>query len=180
MISLKPKSKLNLLSLLSGLLVLIILITPFTAWAEEAASPTFESLVGELTTRSYKDKERIISELAQLDDERVLAAFSAMLKSKLFYRKSDKLIVIVKNAEDGYQITNVVTGESLGVVGKRKVKKVSVNNKLRRVLSGEIAKLSLKSSKAQVRLSAVNDMIRNLDDDVIGLLRTALQNEKDA
>ena len=175
----KLKFNLNVITLLSGIFLLVFFVS-FVAQAESNEQPAgFAEVVGKLTTNDYKEKESIIVELSRLGDERVLDVFATMLKGDLYYRKSDQTIVRIKSVEDGYQVFDVVTGEDLGVVGTRKVKKVSVNNKLRRMLSAEIAKLSLSSSRASVRLSAVNDLLSNLDESAVALLRTALIKEQD-
>lgn len=143
----------------------------------EETTDSFQTIIGKLTSRDYKEKEEIINELAALDDPRVLATFRAMLKSELFYRKSDKTIVRIEKVEEGYHIFAIQSGQDLGVVGKRKVKKVSVNNKLRGILRGQIARLSLNSQDPDIRLDAVNIILGSLDENAIALLRTRLERE---
>ena len=177
------KTNLNLQLILGCIILLLMMLVPFIASAEENINTEnplgFAEVVAKLTTRDYEEKEAIIKELSELNDERVLGTFRAMLNSDLYYRKKDKVIVRVNSTEEGYQIFDIVTGEDLGEVGKRKVKKVSVNNKLRRILSAEIAKLSLDSPRPAVRLSAVDELLGNLDEAAVTLLREALQKEQD-
>ncbi len=147
--------------------------------AELDESVSFESIIPKLVTKSYQEKEIIISELSALEDVRILPVYKEMLEGKLYYAKKTNKIVFIREVSDGLAITDVVSNEDLGVVGKRELKKVKVNNKLRGMLRGEIAKLSIKSKDSMVRQAAVIELIRDLDVESIGLLRSALQVEKD-
>jgi urea transport system permease protein len=62
---------------------------------------------------------------------------------------------------DGYEIKSVIEGENLGVIGSRKVRKISINNELRTLLRGVLAELSLRSEDVAVRLAAAKDLIRS-------------------
>ncbi len=149
-----------------------------TAPAIEESTPVgFESIVLKLTTKSYREKQGIIAELTALDDERVRPVLKEMLEGRLHYTKDKVHIVFIKDVEDGYEITDVVNAESLGVVGTRDVKKVKVNNTLRGILRGEIAKLSLKSKNDEIRRMAVIELLQDPDEQTVGLLRAMLTAE---
>ena len=79
----------------------------------------------------------------------------------MYYTKADEQLVYAFSHPDGYQITSVIDGEKLGVIGSRKVRKISINNELRTVLRGVLAELSLRSDDVAVRLSAAKDLIRS-------------------
>ena len=101
-----------------------------------------------------------------------------MLEGRLHHTKQDKKVVYIKHHEEGYEVFDVISAESYGVMDKRKVKKIKVNNTLRGMLRGLIARLNLKSKSAQVREAAVISLIQNLDADNIVLLREMFEIER--
>ena len=73
-------------------------------------------------------------------------------KVDLFYIKKDKRMVFVQEEEKGLRLTDALSSEDLGVVSKRKVKKVTINNRLRKQLKLEISTLQLSNADpAQAR-----------------------------
>jgi urea transport system permease protein len=156
------------------------LLFPVSLWASETGqAATYESIVPQLVTGSYQEKESLISQLSALEDERLVPLFGEMMEGRLHYTKQDSRIVFISEAADGYALRDAVTDQDLGVVGKRELKKVRVNNKLRGMLRGEIAKLSLKSKRASVREAAVIELLQDLDPESTGLLRGMLPREQD-
>ena len=73
-----------------------------------------------------------------------------------------------------------MTGEKLQITEKSDLHKIGINNKMRNMLGVEIAKLSLSSKDAAVRLKAVKEMVSSLDPDSIRLLREQQTKEQDA
>ncbi len=154
------------------------------AWCENAQAleteTGFEELVGQLTERSFNKKTKTVENIATLEDERVLPVLEALMAGKLYYQKSDKRIVFVESTESGYQITAVDTGEDLGEVGKRDVKKVSTNNKLRKLLRTQIAGTKLQNKSAQIRLAAANDLIKTPSPEFKQVLEESIDKERDS
>ncbi|MCG6862673.1 MAG: urea ABC transporter permease subunit UrtB, partial [Chromatiaceae bacterium] len=117
--------------------------------------------------------------IAASGDERAPQVLDALLSGRLFYRKSDKLVVYAETATDGYRITDALSGKSLGDVGQRDLKKISVNNKMRRQLRAAIARLTLGHADPGVRLDAVQEMMSRLDADAAEQLRERMEVEQD-
>ena len=140
--------------------------------------PSFTQLVSTLTTKKFDEKAEIIQNIQLANHERSLLILKSLLGGKIYYKKDDKTIVIAKIDGKQADITNAVTGESLGTVAKKKIKKVGINNKLRRTLNQAIAKLSLQDIDADVRKSAVIEMFKSIDDDNALLLKEVLVTEK--
>ena len=162
------------------LLVLLNLICVTPVWAEIAdESTSFESLIGELTAKSFKKKAKTVEAISALDDERVLPVMEAMLAGDLYYRKSDDKIVIKADAESGYLITDVLTGTEIGEVGKREVKKISTNNHLRKKLRTQIAGYKLLSKKTDIRLTAADDLIKTPSPEFLEVLQKSIEKEKE-
>lgn len=148
--------------------------------AEQTITDPFLEAIEELKQRSFKKKGKAIEKLQTVDDPRVIKVFSYMLKGKLYYRKDDKIVVFADKQETDYAITNAISGDSLGTVPKSKLKKITANNKLRKQLRGAIAQLSLGSTDADVRLSAVKEMLRDPKPEIADMLRTAIPKEPDS
>ncbi|MCP5014989.1 MAG: urea ABC transporter permease subunit UrtB [Ketobacter sp.] len=161
------------------LLVLLSLICVTPVWAAEDGTG-FESLIGELTESSFKKKAKAIEAIAALEDERVLPVMESLLAGDLYYKKSDKRIVFTAEAESGYTITDVISGEVLGDVGKREVKKVATTNALRKQLRTQIAGYKLLSKKVDIRMAAADDLIKTPSPEFLGALQTAIEKERDA
>jgi urea transport system permease protein len=151
----------------------------FPGVAEEGASSEFELLVNQLHVNSYSQKEAIIYKIAAIKDSRKVTILQTMQDGDLYYREQDKKIVIRKKSADQYRIIDVLNKKSLGLVDSAAIKKVKVNNKLRRILRGIIARLSLEDESKKVRLAAVYNIQKNINDSGATLLREALPAEKD-
>ncbi|MGD8641634.1 MAG: urea ABC transporter permease subunit UrtB [Gammaproteobacteria bacterium] len=183
----------NLKWIFIGVLSFLALITINTSLAEDtitnAANPVatdttpadpFLSAVEDLKQRSFSKKGKAVEQLRTLDDPRILKILKYMLGSDLYYRKDDKRVVFVDKTEDGYEITDVISGESLGKEKKSKLKKIIVNNRLRKQLRAAIAQINLNSKDADVRLGAVKEMLRDASPEVAGMLRNAIEKETDS
>ncbi len=173
-ITIKMLSKFTLILLLSSLL------TGFSL-AEEInndAEMSFSELVASLTTKKFDQKAIIIKKIRQTEHQRSLTILSKLLDGKVYYKKDDKLVVIADIENKKATITNASTGEPLGEIAKKKLKKVGINNKLRRTLNLSIAQLSLADTDATVRKSAAVEMFKNMDDETSIILKQRLTVEK--
>lgn len=144
----------------------------------ESDEAGFESLSTELATSSFKKKGKAVEGIVKLDDERVLPLLETMLAGDLYYRKDDDHIVTVEAVEDGYQLTSVLTGEDLGVAGKRDVKKISTNNRLRKQLRTQIAGYKLQNKSKAVRMTAAEDLIKTPSPEFLQDLNAAIEKEE--
>ncbi len=167
----------------SILLFLVSLVFSNISFAESAVesidSPAeFSNTLELLLSKSYKDKEQAIEKLVSTKDERVKKILEAMLNARLFYTKQDKKIVIGVKQDDDYLITDQLTQKQIGTVSKSDLKRIRVNNKLRRILRSAIATLSLSSADADERLDAVKQMFGKTDNADIVTLKEHLNTEK--
>ena len=160
-----------------GWLLLCCALLALTGIAQ-AATPLEDAIAG-LNAKNFKAKERAVQALAAHSDVRIEAVLQAMLEGDLYYRKSDRRVVIAAASDAGYRVRDALSNEDLGEVGKRKIKKISVNNRLRTVLRGAITRLQLYSPDTATRLQAAGNMLGALDSDSIELLRKRVQQEQD-
>ena len=163
------------------ILVLLLIPCSFLPFSAQAEVLEFSQTLEALKQKSFTKKAVVIEQLEKAGDERVLKVFEYMLEGSLYYQKnSPGKIVFADKSEDGFVITDVMTGEALGTVGKRELRKVKVNNKLRTVLRSAIAKLSLNNDDPDVRRAAVRNTFKNIDEQTVDLLRQRLAIETDS
>ena len=138
----------------------------------------FEDSLGMLITKSNKEKAAAINVLSDIDDERVLPILKALLDAKLYYIRSDKQIVFIEKDDKNYQITSVVSNESLGSVTKKTIRKIRITNKLRRVLRANIAKLELTAKNDDLRLLSAQNLTKTPDAELRDEIFKAVKAEK--
>ena len=176
------------------MLARLILITLFgllvrSALAQQTtlptAAPTTEpplaSLLAQLPDAEFAAKRDTVSALAAEGSPAALDSLSALLAGRLLYRLVDKRVVIAAAADtDPLALTDAATGQPLGQAPAADFDSIGTNNGLRRALRSAIAQIQLSSPDIAVRLAAVEELTRNLDDDAAALLRGRLTAENDA
>lgn len=162
------------------ILVLLLVPSSFLPFSAQAEVLEFSQALEALKQKSFTKKAAVIEQLEKAGDERVLKVFEYMLEGSLYYQKNPPgKIVFADKSEDGFVITDVITGDALGTVSKRELRKVKVNNKLRTILRSAIAKLSLNNDDPDVRRAAVRNTFKNIDEQTVDLLRQRLAIETD-
>ncbi len=139
---------------------------------------SFPELVASLTTKKFDEKAVIIKKIQESEHPQSLIILSKLLDGKIYYKKDDKTVVIADITKKTASIINASTGEPLGQTTKKKLKKVGINNKLRRALNSSIAQLSLNNEDPKIRKSAVVEMFKNMDDEMSSILQKQLGVEK--
>ncbi|MFT4607323.1 MAG: urea transport system permease protein [Chitinophagales bacterium] len=132
-----------------------------------------------LTSSSFDDKSLAIGLLVEMGGDNSELLLNAMAQGDLYYVKSNKRIVLTKKQDSKIQLTDALTGEDLGLVSKRKVKKVSVNNRLRGQISTAISNFKLSSTDATIRLVAVENLMANASPKMLTQLQSIRQKEPD-
>ena len=157
--------------LLRVLTVVSILLLPSVALAD---------LVGDLqglAEKSNDAKAAAVENLASSGDPRAVPILEAFLDGRLFRAKADERIVIGEASAQGFNIVDAVTGEVLGEVGKREVRKVRINNRLRRLVRGRLGALTLGSDDPAARIRAADAVFRSRQTDMIPALEAAIVQE---
>ena len=175
----------NLMSKWLNLLLPLVMITLASLSSPvAAANDTFESAVAKLAQNNFKDKEQTIDDLMVTSslksevDDRVLAVFQTLLKGTLYFQKSDNQIVYVTKTDGEYSSVSVIGNDKKSKISKRDVKKITLNNKLRRKLRSYIAELSLLNKNPKIRISAIQEMMGSITLDTVAALQRRLINEK--
>ncbi len=149
--------------------------------AQSPNDTTFLATLGELREATYSDKESIVERLSRGGHPSVRAVLTALLEDRLYFRNSDQKVFIVKTADaDPLTLIDPLSLKEAGSAPADSLTKIGTNNGLRRVLRTTVAHFALSSPDAAVRLDAVRDMLRSLDDPTVALLRQQLTVEKDS
>ncbi len=156
-------------------LALALNMAPCIATADDTG---FSELVDQLGGTNLRKKAQVIEQLAALDDERVLPVLEALMNNALYQRKADNQFVFVADAEGGLSLTSVVSGEELGVVSSRDLRKVITNNSMRSQARTLVAVTRLKSKNQDWRLAAASELIKAPDVGFLPPLDAAIASEK--
>jgi urea transport system permease protein len=159
-------------SLLSMLLLLLL-----SPWG--MANASLEEGLQLLSDSSFDKKFVAIERLVESGDPKTIKLLQAMSLGQLYYVKSDKRIVLAERLESGYRIRDALSDESLGEVGSRKIRKVSINNNLRSQLTEVLAELQIGSADPEVRRGALESMLSEVDSKMLPLLHKRAAAETD-
>ena len=102
---------------------------------------------------------------------------NALLEDNLYYRKADKRVFIVKAQDDSLELRDPLSLSDAGTADASDYSRITTNNRLRKTLKGALASFDLSDPDATVRLAAVNEMLRSLDEDSIAILRARERSE---
>ncbi|MEJ8476351.1 urea ABC transporter permease subunit UrtB [Roseibium algae] len=168
------------MSFLKSCLLLVCLMVGLSGPA--AAQSDLESLrplVNALAVGKFKQTEKQIGALVATGNPAVAPVLEALSDGALYFRKSDKQVFIAQKAGKGFALTDPLTLEAAGETGKRAVKKIKVNNGLRRVIRSALGSLTLLAADPDVRKSAAEAIFKAKDPAAIEALDEALAQETD-
>jgi urea transport system permease protein len=155
--------------------------------APVAPAASVDQAVGDLLVQlrdaDFADKEAIVSRLVQTRHAATRPVLTALLEDRLYSRQPDQRVFIVASADDSLtelELIDPLSGKAAGTAARDALTKIGTNNRLRRVLKMAIARFALSSDDASVRLAAVQEMVRSLDDATLALLRERAAIETDA
>ena len=167
-------------SLVKHILGITLLIFSFAISAADEVELDLRQISQQLVGAKLKALPVIIKQF-ETGGEVALPMLDAMLKGRLFIRKSDKLIVVGERQENGdYALMDALSAESLTALPKKQLKKVKVNNRLRMQLRDIIARVTLFSADPDIRESAVRNMLNKTSKDNIAMLEQAKNVETDS
>src|SRR5579862_8291389 len=170
------------------ILLVTLLLVPGAPTADAGETPgttaTADVDVNELATASYPQKAEIIGNLVSLHRPGTRDLLQAMLDGLLYTRQSDNKVFIVTpaaNAPDSlFVLTDPVSGKPAGTQAQGGFDRVGINNSLRKVLRGAIARFDLESPDVSVRKAAVIQMLHTLDESAVAALGERLRVERNS
>lgn len=142
--------------------------------AAQTGDEEFRTLVGELAGANLRQKEEIAGRLLATGHGGVRGVLTALLEDRLFEREDDGRVFVVESNEEGlatFQLLDPATLADAGTISPDRLDRIITNNRLRRFLRTGIARFDSSSPDAGVRLEAVRELLRSLDDATLDLLR---------
>ncbi len=144
-----------------------------------------DGLLMDLTKASLKKSMPILEKIEQISDEEMLPVFTTLLEGDLYYVKSDRSLV-QKRSIDGktsfapFPFLNRSENQQTSELTSKKVKKIKVNNALRKYLRGAIARIQLSSKDSSKRQSSVRSLLSSLDESTVNRIHQLREIETDA
>ena len=143
-----------------------------------STQPLFMTAITNLKHGSMAEREQAINQLAE-NGGASLVILQALLDGQLFTLKTDMTLVIGVDNNQGYDVRDALTGETLGAMDRSTVNKINLTNKLRVSLRRTIGQLQLTVEDPAIRLAAVKAMGNEDDESALNLLKARLDLEKD-
>ena len=140
----------------------------------QTGDDAFRALVGELAGANFRQKEAIADRMLATGHDAVRDVLIALLEDRLFEREDDGRVFVVESNEEGlatFQLLDPATLGDAGTVPADRLDRIITNNRLRRFLRTGIARFGASSPDPDVRLEAVRELLRSLDDAILDLLR---------
>ena len=170
-----------MMSLIRPIFLLFCLIaSTFAAPALAQSDPeSLRPLVNELAKGKFAETEQQVGALAATGDPAAAPVLEALSSGDLYFRKSDGQVFIAEKDGKVFKLTDPLTQEAAGEAGRREVKKIKVNNKLRRVIRSALGSLTLMAPDPAVRQAAAEAIFKAKDPDSIEALDAALAAEEE-
>lgn len=164
---------------LQAVLLLILTVFGVHRACSAEAQQDLGTVVAELATTNFKDKQAAVDRLVQLRSDSARAVLAAMLDGNLYFRREDNKVFIAIAGDTTLALTDPVTAKAAGTGNPDDFSKITTNNSLRKILKSALAGFALSDPDARVRLAAVNEMLRSMDGDNAAILRERLKTETD-
>jgi urea transport system permease protein len=151
--------------------------------AAQTADESFLAALGELREAGFADKEAIVDKVMATGHRAALPVLSAMLEDRLYYRTADNRMVLVETADESLpemRLLDPLTQAPAGASPPADLTKIGTNNRLRRYLRTTLARFGLGNPDPAIRLAAVTQMVRALDEETVALLQAQAAKETDA
>ncbi|GAA6169770.1 urea ABC transporter permease subunit UrtB [Sessilibacter corallicola] len=149
--------------------------------SDQPPETSFKELVDKMPSTKLKNLSKVVTDLEQESDPRLLPLFESLVEGKLYFVRSDKAVIMLnQELDDGkaFRATQVLDQTTIERIAKSDIKKIRVNNKLRKQLRKAIAKLTLFSEDPNQRLAAVEKLMSDLNSENIALLKSAKESEQ--
>ena len=155
-------------------MLLMLLASRSLLYAQSPNDATFLATLGQLRDAAFDDKDKIVEQLAHSGHPSVRTVLAAFLEGRLYFRNQDQKMFLIKPGEEDATTVDLIdplTLKAAGSASSDDLTKIISNNHLRRVLQTTLARYGLSNSDASVRLDAVRDLEKDLNESNLQLLR---------
>jgi urea transport system permease protein len=148
--------------------------------SEGDTSPVLSSVVNQLPKTKLRNMAPLIEKMSQTQEPQTRDILQFMLDGELYFLKANRQVVRAQvTANKLYQLTDVLTMQSLLEVKKSNISKIKTNNRLRSTLRSIIAKIDLTNKNKQVRLLAVKQLLSSPSKESSAIITELIGNEQD-
>ncbi|MFT6990138.1 MAG: urea transport system permease protein [Paraglaciecola sp.] len=141
---------------------------------------TLTSLVNQLPKTKLRKMAPLIKQISETKEPLTRDVLEFMLDGDLYFLKANKQVVSAQvTANKLYQLTDVLTQQSLPEVKKSRISKIKTNNRLRSTLRNIIAKIDLTDDNKQIRLQAVQQLLSSPSKESSAIITELIDNEQD-
>ena len=144
-----------------------------------ADNQTLKEQILKLDTKDFKNKILFIEEISKNSSDYTLQALKSILKGTLYIRKSDKKIILVDVKNREYFAKGFFDSEKLGILKKRKIIKIKINNKIRNLLSNKIGILQISKGSKTDKIKAIYDIIKDGNLETLKIINNRIVIEKE-
>ncbi|WP_078083556.1 urea ABC transporter permease subunit UrtB [Microbulbifer mangrovi] len=154
--------------------LLVVLSTGSALAQSQAVPPAVEEVLQKLPEASLRETGELVQQLEQVGGAEMRPLFETMLAGDLYFHKtSGELMAVQKNIAGELIGRDVFTGAELGVQGRRDIKKIRVNNRLRGQLRDAIGRIDLLHGSEAEKRTAVLAILDDLSANNLSLLQSA-------
>ncbi len=144
-----------------------------------ATAQQLETLLRELTEASLSDSADILRQLETAGGRRVLPLVTSMLSGDLYFDETTRQVMRMVESQGVRTGTDILTGTGVDAMSTRQLGKIRVNNRLRVLLREAIARINMLEGDVTERLSAAQEILRDLSDGNVALLMQAREVEEE-
>lgn len=156
-----------------------VLSVSVQAQTSSLSEPHIQPLIEQLVTVKLSKTLPVLEQLESTGDAKLLPLFQTLLDGRLYFIKQNKKVVAVDKHNGRYLAEDLFSGQSLGEMAKRDIKKIRVNNKLRGFLRQAIARLQIQHPDPVKRQAAVKALLGSLSERTVSDLQTVYAHETD-
>jgi len=156
---------------------LLVIIFMFLNINNDSFAQNIDELLAALPSAKFSEKEVLVSKLGDLKTETSIKVLKSLEKGTLYFLRSSKKVIYADKTEEGYILTDILTSEIIGKVKKKKIKRISLNNKLRKFTRTIIAKSSLLSQKPHIRINSAKVIFVSRSVELLPIINEALKKE---
>ncbi|TCD16276.1 urea ABC transporter permease subunit UrtB [Oricola cellulosilytica] len=138
------------------------------------------AVAGFATAEGFQQIGAVIDALVVLGDPRATRVLAALGEGDLKVREADGGVFIVRGSAASVRLIDPVNGDTAGEAGGASLKKIRVNNRLRRTVRDAIGALTLTAADPAVRMRAAETLFANPDPDALEAVEAALERETNA
>ncbi|MFK8042462.1 urea ABC transporter permease subunit UrtB [Congregibacter sp.] len=137
---------------LRSLLLWLLFVLPVQA-------ETLRDWVDELGSADAVQKRELLEKIAASGDPNTDKVFDALSRGALYLDRRKDTVVLAERKGARYVLSNALTGEELGIAGRRDVRRIAIDNKLRAELQSLQAVAQLSAAEPEVREEAIAEIL---------------------